>query len=68
MSAEGKRFLDQVVFLQAMPYTGGSILHRMHYADSGAVQTYGSMVQTCVALCDRVASISTTAAHYTAGY
>jgi len=23
---------------QALPYTGGSILHRMHYADSGAVQ------------------------------
>lgn len=34
---------------QAMPYTGGSILHRMHYADTGAVQTYGSMVQTVFA-------------------
>ena len=37
---------DASSVFQAMPYTGGSILHRMHYADTGAVQTYGSMVQT----------------------
>ena len=37
---------DASSVFQAMPFTGGSILHRMHYADTGAVQTYGSMVQT----------------------
>jgi hypothetical protein len=40
---------DATSVFQALPYTGGSILHRMHYADTGAVQTYGSMVQTVFA-------------------
>jgi hypothetical protein len=40
---------DTTSIFQAMPYIGGNIIHRMHYADTGGFQFYGLGVQNVMA-------------------